>query len=49
MVTKFQMYLLVTKPENVQLIHPPMTIIGKTFVKLPFTMSVMTLGSVIGF
>lgn len=40
------MYLLVTNPEKVQLIHPPMRIMGSTFVTLPFIMSVSMLGSV---
>lgn len=38
-------YLLVKKPENAQLIHPPITIIGNTFVTLPFSMSVIMEGS----
>lgn len=37
--------LLVTNPENVQLIHPPMRIMGSTLVTLPFIMSVSMLGS----
>lgn len=37
--------LLVTKPENVMLIHPPIRIIGRTFVTLPFIMSVSIVGS----
>lgn len=43
------MYVLVKNPLNIQLIHPPMTIIGRTLVTLPFNMSVIILGSVIGF
>ena len=39
-------YLLVKKPENAQFIHPPMTIIGKTLVTLPFNISVIMVGSV---
>lgn len=31
---------VVTKPENIQLIHPPITTIGKTLIKFPFTKSV---------
>lgn len=30
---------VVTKPENIQLIHPPITIIGSTLMKLPLTRS----------
>lgn len=30
---------VVTKPENIQLIHPPMITIGNTLIKFPFTMS----------
>lgn len=37
--------LLVTNPEKVQLIHPPMRIMGSTLVTLPFIMSVSMLGS----
>lgn len=37
--------LLVTKPENVMLIHPPIRIIGRTLVTLPFIMSVSMVGS----
>lgn len=37
--------LLVKNPENAQLIHPPMTIIGKTLVTFPFNISVIMLGS----
>lgn len=40
--------LLVTKPENAQLIHPPMMSMGRTFVTFPLSISVMVLGSVIG-
>ena len=40
--------LLVTKPEKAQLIHPPIMIMGKTLVTLPFNMSLIALGSVIG-
>lgn len=32
--------LVVTKPENIQLIQPPMTTIGKTLIKFPLTKSV---------
>jgi hypothetical protein len=35
----------VTKPENVMLIHPPIRIIGRTFVTFPFIMSVSMVGS----
>ena len=41
--------LLVTKPENVQLIQPPIRIMGSTFVRFPFSISVIMFGSVIGF
>ncbi|KAH9415102.1 hypothetical protein DERP_006190 [Dermatophagoides pteronyssinus] len=41
--------LVVTKPENVQLIQPPINIIGNTFVMFPFNISVIIDGSVIGF
>lgn len=34
-----------TKPENVMLIHPPIRIIGRTLVTLPFIMSVSMVGS----
>lgn len=34
-----------TNPEKVQLIHPPMTIMGRMFVRLPFNMSVIIDGS----
>lgn len=37
--------LLVTNPEKVQLIQPPIRIMGRTFVTLPFIMSVNMLGS----
>ena len=39
---------VVTNPEKCQLIHPPMTIMGKNTVRLPFSMSVIMLGSVMG-
>jgi len=39
---------VVTKPLKCQLIHPPMTIMGRTLVRLPFSMSVIIEGSVIG-
>lgn len=38
--------LLVTNPEKVQLIQPPMRIMGSTLVTFPFIMSVSMLGSV---
>lgn len=38
--------LLVTNPEKVQLIQPPMRIMGSTLVTFPFIMSVNMLGSV---
>ena len=38
-------YLLVRKPEKAQLIQPPIMIIGRTLVTLPFNMSVIILGS----
>jgi hypothetical protein len=41
--------LVVTNPLKCQLIQPPMTIMGRTLVKLPFSMSVIIEGSVIGF
>ena len=41
--------LVVTKPENVQLIQPPISSIGSTLVTLPFSMSDIAVGSVIGF
>lgn len=37
--------LLMTKPENAQLIHPPITIMGSTLVRFPFIMSVSMLVS----
>lgn len=37
--------LLMTKPENAQLIHPPITIMGSTLVRFPFIMSVSMLES----
>jgi hypothetical protein len=37
--------LLVKNPENAQLIHPPITIIGNMLVTLPFNISVIILGS----
>ena len=40
--------LVVTKPLKCQLIQPPITIIGNTFVRFPFSMSVIIEGSVIG-
>ena len=39
------MELLVTNPEKVQLIQPPIRIMGSTLVTLPFIMSVSMLGS----
>ena len=39
---------VVTKPLKCQLIQPPMTIMGRTLVRLPFSMSVIIEGSVIG-
>ena len=33
------------KPENVQLIHPPIMIIGRTLVKVPFIISIAMPGS----
>ena len=39
---------VVTNPEKCQLIQPPTTIMGTMLVMLPFTMSVIMLGSVIG-
>ena len=41
--------LLVTNPENIQLIQPPIRTMGSTLVTLPFNMSVIMVGSVIGF
>ena len=41
------LYLLVKNPEKAQLIQPPMMIMGKTLVTLPFNISVIMLGSVI--
>lgn len=38
--------LLVTNPEKVQFIQPPMRIMGSTLVTFPFIMSVSMLGSV---
>jgi hypothetical protein len=38
-------HLLVRKPEKAQLIHPPITIMGNTLVKLPFIISVIMEGS----
>ena len=38
-------YLLVMKPAKVQLIHPPIRIIGRTFVRVPFSISNAILGS----
>lgn len=38
-------HLLVTNPENVMLIQPPMRIIGRTLVTFPFIMSVNMVGS----
>ena len=40
--------LLVTNPENAQFIQPPIIIMGRTLVMLPFSMSFITVGSVIG-
>lgn len=40
-------HLLVTNPEKVQLIQPPIRIMGRTLVTLPFIMSVNMLGSVV--
>jgi len=40
---------VVTNPEKCQLIHPPTTIMGTILVMFPFTISVIMLGSVIGF
>ena len=40
--------LVVTKPEKCQLIHPPMTIMGRTLVRFPLSISVIMEGSVIG-
>lgn len=40
-------HLLVTNPENVILIQPPMRIIGRTLVTFPFIISVSMVGSVI--
>lgn len=40
--------LLVTKPEKAQLIHPPITIMGSTLVRLPFIISVNMLVSARG-
>jgi len=37
--------LLVKNPENAQFIQPPIIIIGRTFVMLPFIISVIILGS----
>lgn len=34
-----------TNPEKAQLIHPPITIMGRTFVRFPFIMSVNMLES----
>lgn len=34
-----------TNPENAQLIHPPITIMGSTLVRFPFIMSVSMLES----
>lgn len=39
---------VVTNPENVQLIHPPIKIMGRTLVTFPLSMSVIMEGSVIG-
>lgn len=36
---------LMTNPENAQLIHPPITIMGSTLVRFPFIMSVSMLES----
>ena len=41
--------LVVMNPENVQLIQPPMTIMGRTLVRFPFNMSIIMVGSCIGF
>lgn len=40
--------LVVTNPEKVQLIQPPMTIMGRTLRRFPFSISVIIPGSVIG-
>lgn len=45
----FTYNILVMKPENIQFIHPPIMIIGSTFVRLPFNISVIMVGSVIMF
>lgn len=44
-IKKGLVYLLVKNPEKAQLIQPPMTIIGRTLVMLPFIMSVIIVGS----
>ena len=41
--------LVVTNPEKCQLIHPPTTTMGTMLVKFPLSISVIMLGSVIGF
>lgn len=41
--------LLVINPENIQLIQPPIIIIGNTFVRLLLSISVIIVGSVIIF
>lgn len=39
---------LVTKPEKVQLIQPPMAIMGSMLVSCPLSISTIMLGSVMG-
>lgn len=41
----YSRHLLVTNPENVMLIQPPMRIIGRTLVTFPFIISVSMVGS----
>lgn len=41
----YSRHLLVTNPENVMLIQPPMRIIGRTLVTFPFIISVNMVGS----
>merc|ERR1712135_249655 len=41
--------LVVMKPLKVQLIHPPITIMGRTLVRLPLSMSIIIVGSCMGF